>query len=59
MKKIIGHIILHMCTKNKNHMMYDSSEMSATDIIFCRLGSFSALLPIKNPKNQNFEKNGS
>ena len=29
---------------------------SVTDIIFCHFGQFFALLPPKNPKNQNFEK---
>ena len=29
---------------------------SMTEIIFCHLGPFFALLPPNNPENQNFEK---
>ena len=49
-------IILHMCTINDNHMMYDSKLSSATDRIFCHFEPFFAFLPPNNPKNQNFEK---
>ena len=30
--------------------------LSTTDRIFCHFGQFFALLPAKNPKNQNFKK---
>ena len=33
-----------------------SEIWSVTDIIFCHFGPFFALLPLNNPKNQNFEK---
>ena len=50
-------IILHKCTINGNHMMYDSWDMKR-DRLFCHFGLFFALLhsPPNNPKNQNFEK---
>ena len=58
MKKPPGDVLaLHMCTINKNHMMYGSSDMEhVTDRIFCHFGMFFALLPPNNPKNQNFEE---
>ena len=37
-------IILHICTKNDNHMMYGSWDI-ATYRIFCYFGLFFALLP--------------
>ena len=37
-------------------MMYDSSDRSATDRIFCHFGQFLALLLPNNTKNENFEK---
>ena len=43
-KKIAGDIIiLHMCTKNHNHMRYSSWD-TKWDRIFCHFGSFFALL---------------
>ena len=46
MKKFAGDIIiLHMRTKNHNHMMYSSQIKSETDRIFCHFGPFFALLP--------------
>ena len=54
-KKIAGDIILHMCTKNHNHMRYGYWDMEG-EIIFCHLGPFFALLPHNNPENQNFKK---
>ena len=45
---------------NQNHMMYDSWDMKHKRIFFSHFGPFFALLnlppPLKNPKNQNFEK---
>ena len=59
MKKTVGDIIiLHICTKNHNHMRYSSWD-TEWDIIFCHFRPFFALLtpsPSNNPKNQNFEK---
>ena len=58
MKKIAGDIIiLHMCTKNHNHMRYSSWDKE-WDRIICHFGPFFALLhslPNK-PENQNFQK---
>ena len=51
-------IILHMCTKNHNHMRY-SSWNTKRDRIFCHFGSFLTLLrppPLNSPKNENFKK---
>ena len=59
MKKTVGDIIiLHICTKNHNHMRYSSWD-TEWDITFCHFRPFFALLtpsPSNNPKNQNFEK---
>ena len=55
-KKIAGDIIiLHMCTKNHNHMRYSSWD-TKWDRIFCHFESFFALMPPNNLENQNFEK---
>ena len=44
MKKIAGDIIiLHMCTKNENHMRYSSCD-TKWDIIFWHFGPFFAFL---------------
>ena len=43
MEKFAGNIvILHMCTKNHNHMLYGSWD---TDKYFCHFGQFFAILP--------------
>ena len=63
-KKIAGYIIiLHMCTKNYNHLRYGSwdTEWNETDRSFCHFEPFFALLPPPPPnnnnlENQNFEK---
>ena len=58
MKKIAGDIIiLHMCTKNHNHMRYSSWD-TKWDRIFCHFGPFFAFLPHPpdNTENQNFEE---
>ena len=47
--------ILHMCTKNHNHMRYGSSD-TEWDRIFYHFGPVFALLPRHNPENRNFEK---
>ena len=39
-------IILYMCTKNDDHMVYASWDMGATHTIFCHFGSFFAILPL-------------
>ena len=58
-KKFPGDIIiLHMCTKNHNHMRY-SSWNTKRDRIFFHFGSFLTLLPpptLNSPKNENFKK---
>ena len=49
-KKIAGDIIiLHMCTKNHNHMRYSSWDMEWDNF-------FAVYLLPNNPENQNFEK---
>ena len=66
-KKIAGDIIiLHMCTKNHNHMRYSSWD-TKWDRIFCHFEPLFVLLtpapftssspfkPSNNPGNQNFE----
>ena len=59
MKKIAGDIIiLHMCTKNHNHMRYSYWD-TKWDKNFCHFGPFFAFLtPLSpnNPQNQNFKK---
>ena len=47
-------IILHICTKNHNHMMYAFWDISATDVI---LLSFFTLLPHYWPRKLKFGKN--
>ena len=49
-------IILHMCTKNHNHVRYGSWEKKEIDTIFCHFEPFFALSPPNNPENQNFEE---
>ena len=48
-------IILHTCTKNHNHMMYDSWGVRRTKL-FVILGHFLPFYPPNNPETQNFEK---
>ena len=60
MKKIAGDIIiLHIGTKNHNHMRYSFWD-TLWDRIYCHFGSFFFLLnplpPPNNPENQNLEK---
>ena len=47
-------IILHICTKNYDQMMYSSCNM-VHDRCNCYF-SFWAISPPNSPKNQNFEK---
>ena len=50
-------IILPMCTINKNHMMYGSSDMECNrQNIFVILDRFLSFYPPNNPKNKNLEK---
>ena len=56
MKKTAGYIIiLHMCTKNHNHMRYGSWD-TEWDGIFCHFEPLFALLPPANPENQILKK---
>ena len=49
-KSVAGDIIiLHMCTKNHNHMRYSSWDMEWDNF-------FAVYLLPNNPENQNFEK---
>ena len=58
MKKTPGDIIiLHMCIKNHDHMMYSSWDMEYNrQNFFCHFGPFFDLLPPNNTENQSFEK---
>ena len=57
MKKAPGDVIvLHMCTKNNNHMIYASWDMEYDRNDFCHFGQFFALLPTIDPKNKNLEQ---
>ena len=48
-------IILHVCTKNYDHI-YGSWDIRHARQFFCHFGSFFAFDPPNNPKNQNLEK---
>ena len=50
-------IILHLRTKNHDHMMYASWIWSATYIIFCHFGPHFAVLPHYWPWKLKFRKN--
>ena len=51
-KKIAGDIIiLHVCTKNHNHMRYSSWDMEWENF-FCHFGPFFALYPPPSLKTQ-------
>ena len=53
MKQTPGDIILHMCTINDNHMMYDFWDREHR--IFCQFGPFLPFDHSDNLENQNFE----
>ena len=54
MKKTSGDVIvLHMCTKNPDHMMYGFSDMKRNRQFLVILGHFLPFYHTKNPKNQN------
>ena len=60
MKKIAEDIIiLHMRTKNHNHVMYGSWDMEWDTEFFLILGHFLHFyhLPLTDPKNHNLKKN--
>ena len=48
-------IILYMCIKNHNHLMYSSWDTEWDDRFFCHFGPFFFFLPF-DPGSQNFEK---
>ena len=58
MKKGSGDvIILHVCTKNHDHMMYGSWDMECDrQFFFVILGHFLPFYLTNNPNNQNLEK---
>ena len=57
MEKVFGDFfILHLCTKNHDHMMYASWDMEC-DRISCHLGSFFATLHHSQPEKPKFWKN--
>ena len=51
--------ILHMCTKNENHIMYGSWEIECDRHNFCYFGPFNALLltPLTIHKIKILKKN--
>ena len=56
-KKTAGEIlILHMFTKNHNHLMYGSWEMEWDQQFFIIVGHVLPFHPRSNSENQNFEK---
>ena len=56
-KKIPGDIILHMCTKNENHMMYGSQDKEYHRHNFFSFWTICCCYsPVTTKKNQNFEK---
>ena len=55
MKKNAGDIILHMCTKNHNHMRYSSWDI-AWDRIFCHFLPFYLLKTKKNKILKKWKK---
>ena len=58
MKKFAGDIIiLNMCTKNHNHMMYGSCNMECNRQNFLSLWTvFCPFFPPVDPENQNSKK---
>ena len=48
-------IILHLCTKNLDDMIYSSLDAERDKLKLVFLGHFFPFYPLKNPKNQNFE----
>ena len=54
MKEIVGDIILHMYTKNHNHIRYSSLDME-WDRMFVIFDQFLPFHP-PNPQNQNLKK---
>ena len=56
MKKIAGDIILHIRTKNHNHMRYGSWDKEWETKFFVILGYFLSFYLPNNLQNQNFEK---
>ena len=55
MKKFAGDIIiLHMCIKNHNHMMYGSWDTEWGTKFFVILAHFLPFQPLDNLENQNF-----
>ena len=49
-------IILHICTKNDDHMMYGSWDMEHDRQNFLSSRSFLPFYPYMDPKNQNLKK---
>ena len=57
MKKNSRDIVLHKCTINDNHMIYDSWDINCNrQIFFVILGVFLPFYPPNSPKNKNFKK---
>ena len=48
--------MVHMCTINKDHMMYGSWDIKHNRHFFCHFGPFLHFEPPNNKKNQNLKK---
>ena len=48
-------IILHLCTKHLDDIIYSSWDAERDKLKLVFLGHFFPFYPLKNPKNQNFE----
>ena len=56
MKKVSGDvIILHVCTKNHDHVVYASWDIECGNIIFCNFGPFFTLFLTIDSENYNLE----
>ena len=55
-KKTPTYIILYLCTKNHDDMIYSSWDIECDRLKLVIMGHFLDFHPLKNPKNQNFEK---
>ena len=48
--------LFHMCTINKDHMMYGSWDIRHDGQFFIILGHFLPIYPPNNPKNKTLKK---
>ena len=55
-KKTTGDIILHLCTKNLDDMIYSSRDIECDRLKLVIMGHFLPFYPLNNPENLNVEK---